>query len=105
MIIIIIIFIIIIIIIIIIIPWEFFASTLADCLSLEFEWQQVSSSLRTLLSIMADLNNVVVVWMISIRTLISKSSSPCINPLVLVPRAPIIIGIIVTYMFHSFSIL
>ena len=27
-------------------PWEFFTSVLADGLSLEFEWQQVSSSLR-----------------------------------------------------------
>ena len=34
------------IIIIIFIAWEFFTSTLADCLSVEFEWQQVSSSLQ-----------------------------------------------------------
>ena len=34
------------IIIIIIIPWEFFSSALADGLSMEFEWQQVSSSLQ-----------------------------------------------------------
>ena len=34
--------------------------------------------------------------------LISKSSSPFINPLVTVPRAPITIGIIVTFIFHSF---
>ena len=27
-------------------PLEFFTSVLADCLSLEFEWQQVSSSLQ-----------------------------------------------------------
>ena len=32
-------------IIIIIIPWEFFPSVLVDGLSLEFEWQQVSSSI------------------------------------------------------------
>ena len=38
--------IIIIIIIIVIIPWEFFTSALADGFLLEFEWQQVSSSLR-----------------------------------------------------------
>ena len=37
---------IIIIIIIIITPSEFFTSALADGLSLEFEWQQVSSSLQ-----------------------------------------------------------
>ena len=40
--------------------------------------------------------------MISPRPLISKSSSPCINPLVTVPRALITLGIIVTFLFHSF---
>ena len=54
---------------------------------------------RTLLSIMADLNNVVV-WMVSIRPLISKSTSPLIN--LTVPRAPITIVIYVTLLFHSF---
>ena len=56
---------------------------------------------RTLLSILADLNNAVV-WMVSTRPLISKSFSSCTNPLVTVPRALITIGIIVTFMFHSF---
>ena len=56
---------------------------------------------RTILSILADLNNAAV-WMISTRPLISKFSSPCTNPLVTVPREPITIGIIVTFMFHSF---
>ena len=56
---------------------------------------------RTLLSILAVLNNAVV-WTVSTRTLISKSSSPFINPLVIVPKAPITIGIIVTFMFLSF---
>ena len=56
---------------------------------------------RTLLGILAVLNNVVV-WMVSIRPPISKSSSPFSNPLVTVPNAPITIGIIVTCMFHSF---
>ena len=56
---------------------------------------------RNLLSILAYLNNAVV-WMVSTCPLISKSSSPFINPLVTVLRAPIIIGIIVTFMFHSF---
>ena len=55
----------------------------------------------TLLSILADLNNVVV-WMVSTRPPTSKSSSPFNNPLVIVPNAPITIGIIVTCMFHSF---
>ena len=56
---------------------------------------------RTLLSILAILNNVVV-WMVSPRPPTSKSSSPFNNPLVTVPKAPFIIGIIVTFMFHNF---
>ena len=142
-------------------PLEFFTSVLADGFSLEFKWQQVSSSLqdssqdsgrsqqccrldslypsakfiiiiiivinslelftsaladgfywslsdskspqvfRTLLSILAVLNNAVV-WMVSTRPPTSKSSSPFSNPLVTVPNAPFTIGIIVTCMFHSF---
>ena len=56
---------------------------------------------RTLLSILADHNNVVV-WMVSTRPLISKSSSHLTNPLLIVPRAPITIGITVTFMLDSF---
>ena len=56
---------------------------------------------RTLLSILAVLNNVVV-WMVSTRQPTSKSSSPFSNPLVTVLNAPITIDIIVTCMFHSF---
>ena len=58
---------------------------------------------RTLLRILAILNNAVV-WMVSTRPPSSKSSSPFSNPLVTVLNAPIIIGIIVTCMFHSFFI-
>ena len=53
-----------------------------------------------LLRIQADLNNVLV-WMVSTR-FISKSSSPCINPLVNVASAPITIGITVTFLFYVF---
>ena len=56
---------------------------------------------RGLFSILAKLNYAVV-WMVSTHPLISKSSSPCINPFVTVPRAPITIGITVAFMFHSF---
>ena len=56
---------------------------------------------RTLLSILAVLNNAVV-WMVFTRPPISKSSSPFSNTLVSVPNAPITIGIIVISMFHSF---
>ena len=40
--------------------------------------------------------------MVSTRPPTSKSSSLFSNPLVTVPKAPITIGIIVTFMFHSF---
>ena len=56
---------------------------------------------RTLLSILAVLNNVVV-WMVSTLSPTFKSSSPFNNPLVTVPKLPIIIGIVITFMFHSF---
>ena len=59
---------------------------------------------RTFLSILAVLNNVVV-WMVATRSLISKSSCPFSNPFVTVPKAPLTIGIIVTFMYHVFSIL
>ena len=56
---------------------------------------------RTLLSILADLNNAVI-SMVSTRPLISKSPSPCTNHLVIVPKVLIKIGITVTFMFHNF---
>ena len=55
----------------------------------------------TLLSILADLK-ISVVWVVSTRPLISKSSSPCMNSLVTVPRAPSTIAITVTFILHSF---
>ena len=57
---------------------------------------------RTLLSILAVLKNVVV-WMVSTRLPTSKSSRPFSKPLVTVPKAPITIGIIVTFMFQFFN--
>ena len=56
---------------------------------------------RTRLSILAVLSNAVI-WIVSTRLLTSKSSRPFNNPLVTVPNAPITIGTIVTFMFHSF---
>ena len=41
-------------------------------------------------------------WIVSTRPLTYKSSRPFNNPLVTVPNAPITIGTIVTFMFHSF---
>ena len=55
---------------------------------------------RTLLSILAVLNNAVV-WMVSTPPPTSKSSRLFNNPLVTVPKAPIPICIIVTVMFHN----
>ena len=56
---------------------------------------------RTRLSILAVRSNAVF-WVVSTRLLTSKSSRPFNNPLVTVPNAPITIGTIVTFMFHSF---
>ena len=70
-----------------------FQWSLSDCKS-----HQVS---RTLLSILAVLNNTVV-WIVSTRPPIFKCSGPFKSPLVTVPNAPITIGIIVTFIFYSF---
>ena len=56
---------------------------------------------RTRLRILAVLSNAVV-WIVSICPPTSKSSRPFNNPLVVVPKAPIPIGTIVIFMFHSF---
>ena len=78
-------------IIIIIIIYSLESSSLSWWFLLEFEWQQVS---RTLPSILADVNKAVV-CMVSTCHLIPKSSSPFTNPLVTVPSAPITTGITV----------
>ena len=57
-----------------------------------------------LLSIHADFYDVVV-WIISILSLISNSHSLFSRPLVIVPNTPTSIGVIVTLVFHSFSVL
>ena len=56
---------------------------------------------RTLLSILAVLNNLVVL-IVSTRPPTFKSSSPFSNPLVTIPNELITIGIILTCMFHRF---
>ena len=56
---------------------------------------------RTPLSILDDLNNCVI-WMVSTRPLISMSSSPFANLLVIAPSTPITIGMAVTFMVHNF---
>ena len=57
---------------------------------------------RTRLWILAFFSNAVI-WIVSTCPPTSKSSRPFINPLVNMPKAPITIGTIVTFMFHSFS--
>ena len=70
-----------------------------------FQWSLSDSKshqvTRILLSILAVLNDAIV-SMVSTRPPTSKFSSPFNNPLVTVPKAQITIGIIVTFMFHSF---
>ena len=70
-----------------------------------FHWRLSDSKFpqvcKTLLIILAVFNNAVV-WMVSTRPPTSKSSRPFNNPLVTMPKAPITIGIIITFIFHSF---
>ena len=66
-------------------PWEFFTSTFADGLSLELIDNKSPQVPRTLLSILADLNNAAI-WMVSTCPFISKLSCPCTIPLVTVPK-------------------
>ena len=56
---------------------------------------------RTILSIQADLNNAVI-WMVPTCPLILKSTCPFTNLLGIVPNGITIMGIKVTFMFHSF---
>ena len=56
---------------------------------------------RTLLSVLAVFINAVV-WMVSARPPTFKSSRPFNNLLVTVPKAPITIGTIVSFIFYSF---
>ena len=56
---------------------------------------------RTRVRILAVFSNAVV-WIVTTRPSTSKSSRPFNNPLVIVPKAPITIGTIVIFMFHSF---
>ena len=56
---------------------------------------------RIRLRILAVLSNAVI-WIVSTRPLTSKSYRPFNNPLIIVPKAPITIGTIVPFMFHSF---
>ena len=56
---------------------------------------------ETLLSFLVDLNNAIV-WTVSTRPLIFKSSRSCTNLLVTVHSLPVTISITFTFMFHFF---
>ena len=70
-----------------------------------FQWSLSDSKSpqvsRTRLRILAVLSNAVV-WIVSTHPPTSKSASSFNNPVVIVPNAPITIGTIVAFMFHSF---
>ena len=80
-------------------------SLLLESLLVVFLWSMSDCKspqvFRTFLSILADINNAVIL-MVSTGPFISKSSRLFINHLVTASRAPIIIGINVTFMFLSF---
>ena len=81
--------------------WEFLTPASADGSSLETEWQQFSSSLQDS-SQYSGHSQQAVGWMVSTHPPTYKPSSPFNKPLVTVPKAPITIGTIVSFMFHSF---
>ena len=70
-----------------------------------FHWNLSDSkspqSYRTLLNILVVLSNAVI-WIFSTYPPTSKSSRPFNNHLVIMPKSPITIGTIVTFMVHSF---
>ena len=81
--------------------WEFFISANADGFPLEFEWQQISSSLQDSSQYSG--------WSQQCSSLDSLHPSRYFQVLLSLyqsfgdlPRAPITIAIIVTFMFHCF---
>ena len=82
-------------------PWEFFTSAKADGLSLESEWQQVSSSLQDSSQYSGQSQQCCSLDRLHLSSY-SKSSSPFTIHLVTVPRAPITNDITVSFIFHSF---
>ena len=77
-------------------PLEFFTSVLADGFSLEsLKSPGLVSGFWPFIAMLSFL-------IVSTRPPTSKSFRPFNNPLAIVPNAPITIGTIVTFMFHSF---
>ena len=83
--------------------WKFFTPALVDSFYWSLNDSKCPQVSRILLSILADVKNAVV-WTVSTRPLISKSSGSCTSLLVIVLSAPFTIGITVTFMFHNLFI-
>ena len=81
--------------------FEYFSPRLLMVFQLSLSDSKSPLVSRTLLSILADLNNVAV-RIVSIRPLISNSFSPILKPFGTVPSVPVTISITVTLMFHNF---
>ena len=81
-------------------PFEFFTSVLADGFHWSLCYRKSPQVSWTRLRILAVLSNAVI-WIASTCPPTSKSPRPLNNSLVIVPKAPITIGTIVTFLFHS----
>ena len=81
-------------------PFRLLTPAFVESYSQEFKWQQLSSSLQNS-SQHSVRSQYTVVWIVSTHPLISRSSSPCINPLVITPKATITTGITITFVWHS----
>ena len=82
-------------------PLEFFTSVLADGFYWSLSHSKSPQVSRSRLRILAILSNAVI-WIVSTRPPTSKPSRPFNNLLVIVQKAPLTIGTIATFMFHSF---
>ena len=83
-------------------PLKFFTSALADGLSLEFEWQQVSSSLQDSYQYSGCSQQCCNLDGLHSSSNFQIFQSLFYSPLVNVLSAPHTIGIILTFRFHSF---
>ena len=81
-------------------PWKFFTPALADILSLESEWQQVSLGLQDSPQYSDQSKQCCNIWMVFFCSLIFNSFSLLSKTLWIVPSMPVTIGI--TFMCHSF---
>ena len=79
-------------------PGEFFTSVLADGFSLDFEWQQVSRTRRRIFGRSQQCCHLGSHYPSANFQVLEAFN----NLLVIVPKAPITIDTIVTFMFHSF---